>query len=326
MHTRIQTTQGESVVALWRVRGRCVGVRTNRRAIRARATLLATGGYSALWQRTTNPAGSVGEGITLAYKAGAAVADLELTQFQPTTLAGNGLLLPETLRIEGARLLDDSGNQFVNELAPRDVVTRAIQAQGSALLDLRPIDRTQFPKLIGLLERNGYRPSTQPVPVAPAAHYTLGGIVTNLAGQTEVPSLYAVGECACTGVHGINRLTSNSISECLVFGRRAALHALDEPPLPKWLTPPSVPAGYTTVTPQVRTAFWTHAGVSRDRAGLEQLLAVPHPLARLIAQSALSRAESRGCHYRTDHPQENPALTGHLVLRSNAEPTLERWA
>src|SRR5439155_1338327 len=133
------------------------------------------------------------------------------------------------LRGEGALLVDDDGDRFTDELAPRDVVTRAIVAQGAAHLDLRPIDRGRFPGLMATLERAGYDPAAEPIPIAPAAHYSVGGIVTDLDGRSTLPGLYAAGECAATGVHGANRLASNSLLECLVFGRRAALAALSEP-------------------------------------------------------------------------------------------------
>ena len=218
---------------------RCVGVLTDRRAIHARATLLATGGAAALWRRTTNPPGAVGDGIAAAYRAGAAVADLEFVQFHPTTLVDSTLLLSEALRGEGALLLDEYGERFTDELAPRDVVAREIAARGTVLLDLREIDRGRFPSLMGSLAENGYDPAETPIPVAPAAHYTVGGIVTDLDGRSEVPGLYAAGECAATGVHGANRLASNSLLECLVFGRRAALSALAEPGLSGMSTCPT---------------------------------------------------------------------------------------
>ena len=163
----------------------------------------------------------------MAYRAGAGVADLEFIQFHPTALRGSGVLLSEALRGAGALLLDDSGHRFTDELAPRDVVAREIGARGTALLDLRPVDRDRFPSVIGSLEDAGFDPAVEPIPVAPAAHYTMGGVVTDLDGRTELPGLYAAGECACTGVHGANRLASNSLLECLVFGRRAALASLE---------------------------------------------------------------------------------------------------
>ena len=213
---------------------------TDRRPVSARATLLSTGGAAALWERTTNPAGAVGEGMAAAYRAGAALADLEFVQFHPTTLVDSSLLLSEALRGEGAVLLDEQGNRFTDELAPRDVVAREIAARGTVLLDLRAIDRGRFPSLMGSLVEEGYDPSQTPIPVAPAAHYTVGGVVTDLDGRSELPGLYAAGECAATGVHGANRLASNSLLECLVFGRRAALAALAEPELPALLPEPPV--------------------------------------------------------------------------------------
>ncbi len=231
-HPRIRVVEGARLLELVTAGGRCVGAITDRGSIASRATLLATGGAAALWQRTTNPPGSVGDGMAAAYRAGAALGDLEFVQFHPTTLVDSSLLLSEALRGEGAVLLDEGGHRFTDELAPRDVVAREIAARGTALLDLREIDRGRFPTLMGSLEQSGYDPAETPIPVAPAAHYTVGGIVTDLDGRTEVAGLYAAGECAATGVHGANRLASNSLLECLVFGRRAALAALDEPALP----------------------------------------------------------------------------------------------
>ncbi|MGZ4354946.1 MAG: L-aspartate oxidase, partial [Gaiellaceae bacterium] len=228
-HPRIDVAEGERALGLWLVDGRCAGLVTDRRAVGARATLLATGGYAALWERTTNPPGALGEGLMLAYRAGAALADLELVQFHPTALLDDGFLLSEALRGAGALLLDDEGERFTDELAPRDVVARAIAAREGAQLDLRGIERGRYPALIATLERAGYDPAREPIPVAPASHYSIGGIVTGLDGDTTLPGLYAAGECACTGVHGANRLASNSLLECLVFGRRAALAALEEP-------------------------------------------------------------------------------------------------
>nr|MBA3718559.1 FAD-binding protein [Actinomycetota bacterium] len=248
---RIRVSEGETVAGLWRSNGRCAGVVTDQRAISARATLLATGGAAALWKRTTNPAGALGQGIALAYRAGAGVADLEFIQFHPTALSGSSLLLSEALRGAGALLLDDHGERFTDELAPRDVVARAIDARGTALLDLRPIERGRFPGLMASIEEAGYDPGEEPIPVSPAAHYTMGGVLTDLEGRTEVEGLYAAGECACTGVHGANRLASNSLLECLVFGRRAALAALGEP-RPSALEPPRPAEPEAPVPPELR--------------------------------------------------------------------------
>lgn len=325
-HPRIDVLEGEHMRDVWRADRRCVGVFTERRSVAARATLLATGGACALWQRTTNPPGAVGEGIAAAYRAGAAVADLEFTQFHPTALADSSLLLSEALRGEGALLLDEHGRRFTDELAPRDVVAREIAARGTVLLDLREIDRDRFPALMGSLEARGYDPAETPIPVAPAAHYTVGGIVTDLHGRTELPGLYAAGECAATGVHGANRLASNSLLECLVFGRRAALRSQDEPGLPARLAG-AAPGRRDddSVTDDLRAALWCDGGLVRDAAGLERLLDAPHLLTRLIAQSALVREESRGSHFRVDFPSDDERFERHVVLRRGSEPELEAW-
>ena len=324
-HPRIEVSEGETVRALWEQDGRCVGVVTDRRAVPAAATLLATGGYAALWERTTNPAGAVGDGLVLAYRAGAALADLEFVQFHPTALPGDGFLLSEALRGEGALLVDDAGERFTDELAPRDVVTRAIVAHGAARLDLRPIDRGRFPGLMATLERAGYDPAAEPVPVSPAAHYSVGGIVTDLDGRSTLAGLYAAGECAATGVHGANRLASNSLLECLVFGRRAARAALGESGPVQGLTLDTAVPDEAPVTAEVKRLLWQHAGVIRSADGLERVRAVDALLPRLVAESALARRESRGCHFRSDFPTEDDALRGHVVLVRGEEPRLGAW-
>jgi L-aspartate oxidase len=325
-HPRIDVSERERALELWTSEGRCVGLVTDLRTIPARAVVLATGGYAALWGRTTNPAGSVGEGIAMAFRAGAAVADLEFVQFHPTALAGSSLLLSEALRGDGALLVDEQGDRFVEELAPRDVVARAIEAQGKALLDLRPIDRSRFPALMERIADAGFHPESEPVPVAPAAHYTMGGVVTDLDGATELPGLYAAGECACTGVHGANRLASNSMLECLVFARRAALAALNEPCRGTRSRDMAVPRE-APVTPELREALWEDAGLLRSADGLTRLTSSPHVLTALVARCALAREESRGGHFRVDFPEENSRLDGlHTVLRPGRKPELEPWS
>ena len=331
----IDVRERRSVVALWSDGERCAGVITNDGPVAARATVLATGGGAALWSRTTNPYGAIAAGSVLAHAAGADLADLEFCQFHPTALAlpgseHDGTLLTEALRGEGATLLDASGRRFTDELAPRDQVTAAILARMDAdgtdrvALDLRGIDPARFPNVFAACHEAGLAPEREPVPVAPAAHYLIGGIVSDLHGRSTLPGLYAVGECACTGVHGANRLASNSLTECFVFGARAAQaaaaepHVAHRPSAPEWeFTPP---------TAQTREAMWRLAGPRRRAAELEQLLDDPYPLAGLIARAALSRQESRGAHQRTDFPGRDPSLDGvHLVIDGEGRLRRETW-
>ena len=323
---RITIGEGERALTLWQADGRCCGVVGERGPVRARATLLATGGYAALWRRTTNPPGAVGEGLLLAYRAGARLADLELVQFHPTALLDDGFLLSEALRGDGALLLDGSGSRFTDELAPRDVVARAIAARQHVRLDLRPVDRSRYPSLVAVLERAGYDPASEPVPVAPAAHYTVGGIVTDLEGRTHLAGLYAAGECACTGVHGANRLASNSLLECLVFGRRSALAGLDEPAPPRAHAPAAAVA-LDSVRPGPGGDLGHALGLTRERRGLERVRDSPHPLVKLVAAGAIARCESRGVHFRTDHPSEDEHFAGrHIVHERGRDLWLERWS
>jgi len=327
----VTVREATSVLGLWLEGGRCIGAITPAGPIAARATLLAVGGAAALWARTTNPEGQIGDGIAICYAAGASVADLEFMQFHPTVLAGSRLLLTEALRGDGATLLDAAGERFVDELAPRDEVARALVKVGRAFLDMRSIDRSRFPGLMAEIEKSGFDPAREPVPVSPAAHYTIGGVVTDLFGRADIPGLYAAGESAATGVHGANRLASNSLLECLVFGRRAALAALDEPALPAGLSADgarfAVPAGAAqrVVTDELREQVWRQAGVIRDPGDMAELARSPDPVASLVARFALARIESRGVHFRTDAPVPNPALEGHFVLKSDEELKLEHW-
>lgn len=326
-HPRIEIVTGVRVRGLWVEDGECIGALSDAGPLPARATVLATGGAASLWARSTNAPQATGGGIAAAYRAGAKVADMEFTQFHPTALVGTSLLLTEALRGAGAVLLDDHGDRFVDELAPRDVVARAIDAQtGTVTLDLREIDRSRFAGLMDSIGReSGLDPALKPIPVSPAAHYFIGGIVTDLNARTSIDRLYAAGECAATGVHGANRLASNSLLECLVFGRRAAIDAVTQPSL-------QVPQGdapaYTTEpppSPTLKSDLWEYAGLVRDGHGLERLVDAPNTLVRLVAQAALTRTESRGVHFRADFPFESDEFAGHIVHTTGKEPVLERW-
>jgi L-aspartate oxidase len=220
----------------------------------------------------------------------------------------------------------------VDELAPRDQVALAIEAelhasgQRAVRLDMGEIDMERFPNIEAVLDEIGIDPRSDLVPVAPAAHYTMGGIATDLEGRSSLPGLYAVGECACTGLHGANRLASNSLAECFVFGRRAALAAAAEPPSSGDPGPPPEPLPPPLPRPETREALWRLAGLERIAEGLRELLEDPFPLARLIGAAGLAREESRGAHQRRDHPDTDARLDGmHTVMRPGADPALERW-
>jgi L-aspartate oxidase len=320
--------------------GRCTGlVCEDGRVLTGRAVVLATGGAAALWSRTTNPPGSFGAGLLLARDAGAPLADLEFVQFHPTAVVGlpgrEGFLISEAVRGEGATLHDAAGERFVDELAPRDAVARAIfrvlseTGAPAVHLDMRHVDPDRFPNVVAALREAGLDPMRELVPVAPASHYVMGGIVTDLHGRSAVGGLHAVGECACTGLHGANRLASNSLSECFVFGRRAALAGLDGPPPAAPEPGRSVPAEPVAPPPnrETRAAVWRLAGLERDATRLTELLEDPHPLARLVARSALARAESRGAHARADFPDTDAGLDlRHTIVDpAGDEPHFSRW-
>jgi L-aspartate oxidase len=337
---RVTVLEPLAASALLTDEGRCVGLVARSRdgvarPLLARAVVLATGGMAALWARTTNPRGAIGAGLTLADAAGARLADLEFMQFHPTALRRegplDGFLITEAVRGEGATLLNAAGERFVDELAPRDQVALAIQAELSASgapsvgLDMRALDLGRFPNIAAALAEVGIDPARELVPVAPAAHYTMGGVAADLDGRSTLPGLYAVGECACTGLHGANRLASNSLAECFVFGRRAGVAATADPE-PPTAAEAAEPAAPPLPPDETRAELWSDAGLLRDPDRLRGLLEDRYPLARLIAASCLAREESRGAHQRIDHPERNPGLDCmHTLVGAGREPAFERW-
>jgi len=333
----IQVRAGARLVGLLqdasgRVRGVQARIRREVGGITARAVILATGGIGGLYAVTTPPPELRGEGLGLAALAGATIADPEFVQFHPTAIdigRDPAPLATEALRGEGATLIDGAGEAFMTryhpdaELAPRDVVARAIHAERAAgrgvFLDARQAVGAHFPDafpaVFAACMGGGIDPRIQPIPVAPACHYHMGGIATDKDGRTSLAGLYAAGECASTGVHGANRLASNSLLEAAVFGERAGRAAREDtgsdlPPL-RATPAPDLP---DEALQALRGAMSRDAGVIRDAAGLTRLLheidllqgrhgcAAALVAARLIARAALERRESRGGHFRSDFP------------------------
>jgi L-aspartate oxidase len=331
--------------------GCCVGVRSVDSAgapldSRAAATLLATGGAGQVYRETTNPPVATGDGVAMAWRAGAGVADLEFVQFHPTALNVAGhprFLLSEALRGEGAHLINAAGERFMlgydamGDLAPRDRVARAIVREMArtgapvylSLADLDPgFVHLRFPMISEACRRAGLDLAVDPIPVGPAAHYVMGGVVTDTEGRTTIPGLFAAGEVACTGVHGANRLASNSLLEGLVFGARAGAamsrgvaQAID-PATTATLGAGTFGTGFAATrrptVPATKDVMWQDVGLFRDatrlRAALDAFGAPPDrdedeesitTVARLITRAALRREESRGGHFRLDFPSRD---------------------
>ena len=289
--------------------------------------VLATGGIGGLYAVTTNPATALGGGMAMAARAGALIADPEFVQFHPTAIdvgRDPAPLATEALRGEGAKLINSAGEAFVSELASRDLVARAIHnehlAGRGAFLDARAAVGSRFPQhfptVFAACMQAGLDPRVAPIPVAPAAHYHMGGILSDAWGRSTIEGLSVVGECASTGAHGANRLASNSLLEAVVFAHRIAARLRDSEtaePLPCESAAPAPPLP-DAARAELRALMQTHAGVSRDRAGLSTALdrldalcdahGVSDPLfaAHLVVAAALARRESRGAHYRSDFP------------------------
>ena len=346
--------------------GRCVGVRfldpilRAPRELYARVVILCTGGAGQLFLHTTNPPVATGDGMAMAYFAGAEMADMEFVQFHPTALNLEGaprFLLSEAMRGEGGILKNKFGERFMPryderaELAPRDIVSRSIIAEmrrtgtRSVFLDMTAMDETflkhRFPTIYQVCLSHGLNIAKNLLPVSPASHYFMGGVRTDLWGRTTVHGLYAAGEVSCTGVHGANRLASNSLLEGLVFGARAAKAAAEESrqvavggwPKQKAENDDrvSVPALSTAVRKRVKRIMWERVGILRERGQLERAIRefdtilsgrLNHSsrnfvtLARLVATAALWREESRGGHYRTDFPAPDEAWRVHSIQRT----------
>jgi L-aspartate oxidase len=346
--------------------GRCVGVEfldpvlRAPREIRSRAVLMCTGGAGQLYQHTTNPPVATGDGMAMAYFAGAELADMEFVQFHPTALSVDGaprFLLSEAMRGEGGVLKNSYGERFMPnyderaELAPRDIVSRSIVAEmrrtgtRTVYLDMTELDgiflRDRFPKIYETCKHFGLDITNDLLPVSPASHYCMGGIRTDLWGRSTLPGLYAAGEVTCTGVHGANRLASNSLLEGLVFGARAAAAASGETDLRRSkvsaVIPPhlriAVPIS-TAVRKRVKRIMWERVGILRDRRSLERAIKEFEQIAAadlgtasrnfvtlaiLIGKAALWREESRGAHYRSDFSERREEWRTHSIQRRGAE-------
>jgi L-aspartate oxidase len=306
----------------------------------ARAVLLATGGLGRIYLNTTNPDVATGDGVAMAYDAGAEISDIEFVQFHPTALAVPGaprFLLSEALRGEGAQLKNARGERFTNELAPRDVVARVIVEEmrrggtDHVLLDLshrgEDFIRGRFPRVFETCLQYGVNLGREAAPVAPAAHYAMGGVRTDLDGRSSVPGLFAAGEVACTGVHGANRLASNSLLEGLVFGKRAGrvMRGAANPGcsrLSAGLPRSSRPEGRLQsglAAPHVQARMWKLCGILREGMGLHEACSLCEETGAtvpfLIARCALAREESRGAHFRTDFPHKSPEFEKHSVIQ-----------
>ncbi len=373
----IRIYENHFVLALVKHQGRCCGIITihnqGYQLFLASAVVLCSGGFGQIYEKTTNPKIATGDGLALAFQAGAVLRDLEFIQFHPTALylpPAPPFLISESVRGEGAILLNQKGVRFMPdyhqlaELAPRDIVARAIfteiQKNGGdcVYLDLSRIDpgtiKGRFPNIYQKCFSYGLDITTKPIPVAPAAHYVMGGIATDLLGRTNLPGLYAAGEVSNTGVHGANRLASNSLLEGLVFGGRIADHLKLLP-----IRIPSPTDQFQIIYPELYTDYLSmesdlarlhqitghHLGIVREHDGLAKAIELlelkpqtepnfelnpayfelqsMYLLAKLIAKAALTRTESRGGHYRSDFPKPESKWRKHIALHGAKMEVIE---
>jgi L-aspartate oxidase len=306
----------------------------------AKATLLATGGGSQVYSQSTNPDTATGDGLAAAYRAGAELRDMEFVQFHPTVLSLRGaprFLLTEALRGDGARIMNERGERFVNELLTRDEVSRAVFRELSArpeakvYLDVTHLSpetlRKKFQHVYSTCLNYGLDITRDHIPITPAAHYFMGGVRTDLSGRASLKGLYLAGEVASTGVHGANRLASNSLLEALVFGRRTAEAMKEEKEIRLSAPQPAPSAVSSEPNQEVREITWRYAGIVRSaegmRAGLKLLQRIPEEsnlltVARIIHECALAREESRGAHYREDFPAAAAMPLHSFVQKSRA--------
>jgi L-aspartate oxidase len=323
--------------------GRVCGAACGEETFAADEVVLATGGVGGLYAVTTNPPEAMGQGLAMAARSGALIADPEFVQFHPTAIdigRDPAPLATEALRGEGAHIVNGKGEAFVPDLAPRDVVARAIHqermAGRGAFLDARGAIGAKFPEhfptVFAACMSAGVDPRLAPIPVAPAAHYHMGGVATDVWGRTSVEGLWAVGECASTGAHGANRLASNSLLEAVVFAHRIAARLRDDASQPHGPAAPANVASALADAPraELRRTMEAAAGVVRDDAGLARALDRLDALceahgranelitARLIVTAARARAESRGAHFRSDHPHAAAAPERSFLTAASA--------
>lgn len=374
---QITTFEYTTAVNIFTRNGVCTGIQTldyttgENAVFNTKATILATGGLSRIYARSTNPYTATGDGFALAWQAGAKLADMEFIQFHPTALAVDGedaYLISEAVRGEGAHLIDKFGKRFMlnlhpmAELAPRDVVASAIfkrmlETDSTVFLSLKHLDasflKERFHSIDAKLNGFGIDLANDLIPISPAAHYTVGGVRTDVWGQTNIIGLFACGEVASSGVMGANRLASNSLLECLVYGKRIVDKAKDLPvptgkvhPMEKVVLNSATDESYLAIKNELSQLMGNQVGIVRNKdemsAALKRIneIILMHPVnnqdynekkinelatvCRLICISALERAESRGGHVRSDFPEESAGMAYHIIQEKDKSLTTEK--